>query len=174
MFYRQSCKLTRQQLETLYLSTIRRIYSNMAVYFMQTWLEPSQVDSNMFNAAPHYCAPWQWSRTDTKLLMAEVNWDTLDISRRNSFKMSRFFLLCRNEGPLYLTQKIVYSTVASQVTRSSVRHNRLMLLPRCLTTCYANSCFPACARVWNTLNYTIVNCGSVVAFNHLFVAIYLM
>jgi len=42
------------------------------------------------------------------------------------------------------------------------------MLPRCCTTCYANSFFPACARVWNTLNCTIINCGSVVAFNGLF------
>jgi len=32
---------------------------------------------------------------------------------------------------------------------------------------------PACARVWNTLNSTIiVNCGSVFAFNRLFIVIY--
>ena len=49
-------------------------------------------------------------------------------------------------------------------SRSTSRHNMLIAEPRCRLQCYLNSFFPECARNWNDLTTTVVNCTSVDTF----------
>ena len=161
--YRQSQKMTRTQIETMYLSTIRPVLEYGSVVFANCTIGDAKLIENVQRRAAVLCTG-AIRRTETAKLMAETGWDSLELRRKRS-KMLLFFQIAKKTAPLYLTNRISFKDQTHErSSRSTSRHNMLIAEPRCRLQCYLNSFFPECARNWNDLTTTVVNCTSVDTF----------
>lgn len=163
--YRQSPKMTRTQIETMYLSTIRPILEYGSVLFTGCTVGDAKLIENVQRRAA-VLSTGAIRRTESLKLMAETGWDSLEIRRKRSC-MLLFFQIVKGTTSFYLTNRISFkSQVQERSSRSTSRHNMLVTEPRCRLNCYKTSFFPQCIRYWNSFNSTVVNCTSTCMFKN--------
>ena len=85
-------------------------------------------------------------RTETKLLLEPLEWDSLH-DRRKISKMSLFFKIMNKLTPPYLLRNI---TLNQPQTRN-LRHYNEIIPPRCRLQSYKTSFFINCISTWNAL-----------------------
>jgi hypothetical protein len=159
--YRQSRKMTRLQLETIYLSMIRPILEYGSVLFSNC----SFSDVNLIESVQRRAAVLSTGairRTETVRLFAETGWDSLELRRRA--KMFLFFKIVKESTPPYLSNIISQRAQQIRSSRSSTKNSILLIEPTCRITCYKTSFFPDCIRIWNSLSNEFVNCASIDMF----------
>src|SRR5271165_4271775 len=79
--YRQSQKMTRIQIETMYLSTIRPVLEYGSVVFANCTIGDAKLIENVQRRAAVLCTG-AIRRTETAKLMAEIGWDSLELRRK--------------------------------------------------------------------------------------------
>ena len=161
--YRQSQKMTRVQIETMFLSTIRPILEYGSVLFGNCTISESKMIENVQRRAA-VLSTGAIRRTETLKLMGETGWDPLE-TRRERAKMSCFYQIAKGTIPLYLNEKISFKPPQLRSSRTLSRNNAQIFEPQCRTSCYQKSFFPHCIRVWNSLTNEIVNSTSVSVFS---------
>jgi len=164
--YRQSQKMTRAQIESMYTSSIRPILEYGSILFDNCSIN----DSKRIEAVQRRAAVLSTGairRTETIKLMAETGWDDLE-TRRARAKMACFFQIAKGTSPPYLREKISFKPQQTRSSRALSRNNALIIEPQCRTTCYKTSFFPHCIQTWNSLKNDVVNSTSISMFkNHL-------
>ena len=161
--YRQSQKMTRIQIETMYLSTIRPILEYGSVLFANCSVGDAKLIENVQRRAA-VLSTGAIRRTETVKLMEETGWDSLEL-RRNRSKMLLFFQIAKKTAPFYLTNNISFKgQIHERSSRSTSRHNLLVTEPRCRLNCYIKSFFPDCIKNWNALTSPVVNSTSIDVF----------
>ena len=91
--YRQSQRMARVQIETMYLNTIRPILEYGSVLFANCSIK----DADMIERGQRRATVLSTGairRTETIKLMAETGWDSLELSRNRS-KMLLFFQIAK-------------------------------------------------------------------------------
>ena len=164
--YRQSSKLSRSQIESIYLSMIRPVLEYGSILFDNCSLSDEKCIENVQRRAAILCTG-AMRRSNSALLMEEVGWDSLK-NRRTISKLIFFFKLCNGQGPPHLQGTLQFAPVSQRGCRSNTKHNRIVLEPFCRLTCNKKSFFPDCIHLWNSLNTEIVNSPTLFMFkNHL-------
>ena len=143
--YRQSQKMTRSQIETLHLSTIRPILEYGSVLFANCTVGDAKILENVQRRAAVLCTG-AIRRTESAKLMTETGWASLEIRRKRS-KMQLFFQIVHKIAPSCLVNRISLKDQTGQqyrTSRSTSRHNMLIADPRCRlhVNCYKTSFFP--------------------------------
>jgi hypothetical protein len=160
--YRQSNKLTRRQIETMYLSAIRPILEYGSVLFDNCSIH----DSKLIESAQRRAAVLSTGairRTETSKLFAETGWDSLKI-RRMRAKMMCFYQIAKGTSPFYLKEKISFKPLQIRSSRAQSRHNAQIIEQKFHLTCFKQSFFPDCIRMWNSLSSEITNSTSIGSF----------
>ena len=98
-------------------------------------------------------------RTETKLLLEYVRWDSLE-DRRKIFKTSLFYKIIHNQTPLYLSRNITFK----QPQTHTLRNTQTINFPRCRLESYKKSFFPSCIHIWNTLPDKLINAKNYTTF----------
>ena len=117
--YRQSQKMTRVQIETLYSSSIRPILEYGSVLFDNC----SITDSKLIEAVQRRAAVLSTGairRIETTKLMTETGWDPLE-TRRARAKLTCFFQIVKGFSLLYLNARISFRLTLSRSSRSLSR-----------------------------------------------------
>ena len=162
--YRQSSKMTRVQLETIYLSMIRPILEYGSVLFANCSLNDAQLIESVQRRAAVLCTG-AIRRTSSEKLNVEVGWDSLEL-RRSRAKMFLFYQIVNKIGPNYLTCGITLRNDQLRSSRTGCRNNRLLVEPNCRINSYKKSFFPDCIKLWNTLSNIEVNSISIDVFKY--------
>ena len=162
--YRQSRKMTRVQIETIYLSMIRPILEYGSVLFANCSLNDAQLIESVQRRAAILCTG-AIRRTASVKLNAETGWDSLEL-RRNRAKMFLFYQIVHKIGPSYLSNCITPRNEQVRSSRSGSRNNMLLIEPNCRINCYKKSFFPDCIKIWNSLSNVEVNSTSIGAFQY--------
>ena len=160
--YRQSLKMTRVQIETLYCSSIRPILEYGCVLFDNC----SVRDSKLIEAVQRRAAVLSTGairRTETAKLMAETGWDSLKI-RRTRAKMACFYQIVKGTSPPYLSKSISFKPPQMRSSRALTRNSVQIIEPQCRINCYQKSFFPDCIKIWNLLTNEVVNSTSINVF----------
>ena len=100
--YRQSQKMTRTQIETMYLSTIRPVLEYGSVVFANCTIGDAKLIENVQRRAAVLCTG-AIRRTETAKLMAETGWDSLELRRKRS-KMLLFFQIAKKNCTIIFDQ----------------------------------------------------------------------
>ena len=98
-------------------------------------------------------------RTETKLLLEHLGWDSLTY-RRCISKMSLFYKIMHNQTPSYLLRNINFK----QTQAHSLKKTHDLKIPRCKLEAYKKSFFPSCITIWNNLPETIKNATNLSVF----------
>ena len=85
-------------------------------------------------------------RTETKLLLEYLEWDTL-ADRCKLSKITLFYKIMRKQTPPYLFRNL---SINQPPTRN-LRNANEIKPPRCRLELYKKSFFPNCLAIWNTL-----------------------
>ena len=133
--------MTRIQIETMFLSTIRPILEYGSVLFANCTVRDAKRIENVQRRAA-VLSTGAIRRTETAKLMAETGWDSLEL-RRNRSKMLLFFQIVRKTAPDYLSNRIsLKGQLHERNSRSTTRHNMLVTEHCCRLNCYKTSFFP--------------------------------
>ena len=162
--YRQSRKMTRVQIEKIYLSMIRPILEYGSVLFANCSIADVKLIESVQRRAA-ILSTGAIRRTATDKLNEETGWDSLELRRKRA-KMFLFYKIANKIGPDYLTSMIAPKPEQMRNTRSGSRNNKQMVEPKCRITCYKKSFFPDCIKVWNSLSNVEVNSTSIDAFKY--------
>ena len=114
--YRQSQKMSRLQIETLYLSTIRPILEYGSALFANCSIRDCELIESVQRRAA-VLSTGAIRRTETVKLMAEVGWDSLELRRKRT-KMNIFYKIVKGNGPFYLSSRVVFKDLV-RTARSS-------------------------------------------------------
>jgi hypothetical protein len=147
--YRQSQKMSRVQIETLYSSSIRPILEYGSILFDNCSIN----DSKLIEAVQRRAAVLSTGairRTETLRLMSETGWDPLE-TRRARAKMACFYKIVKGDSPFYLNAQITLKPTPTRNSRAFFRNNAQIMEPQCRLTSYIKSFFLNYIFIWNTL-----------------------
>ena len=142
---RQSRNLTTKQKIDVYKTMIRPVLEYGSVLYYNCSTNDSLKLESCQRTAALICTG-AMKRTETKLLLEHLGWDSLH-DRRKIFKTSLFFKIMHNLTPLYLLRNITLNQPQSR----NLRHYNEINPPRCRLESYKKSFFPNCISLWNTL-----------------------
>jgi Reverse transcriptase (RNA-dependent DNA polymerase)/Endonuclease-reverse transcriptase len=149
LLFRLRSYLTRQQMESVYISVIRPALEYGSVIYDNCTLGDSFLLESVQRKAAITCTG-ALRRTSTVTLMNELAWESLSLRRRVS-KLVWFYKLFCNRSPEYLTVFIRPRDMPARTTRSVVHNAHCLKEYQCRTTKYFKAFFPECTRTWNSL-----------------------
>ena len=155
---RQSQGLSTKQKIDIYKTMIRPVLEYGSVLFDNCSVSDNLKIESCQRTAALIC-PGAMRRTETKLLLEYLRWDSLE-DRRKISKISLFYKIIHNQTPPYLSRNITFK----QPQTHSLRNTQTIDFPRCRLETYKKSFFPSCIHIWNTLPDTLINAKNYTTF----------
>ena len=155
---RQSKSLSTKQKIDTYKTMIRPVLEYGSVLFDNCSVCDNLKIESCQRTAALICTG-AMRRTETKLLLEYLRWDSLE-DRRKISKTSLFYKIIHNQAPLYLSRNITFK----QPQTRTLRNTQTIYFPRCRLETYKKSFFPSCIHIWNTLPEKLINAKNYATF----------